>query len=223
VSIPHGGPVAPGVVGWAGGADRLEIVLAREGDIGVIGLGATGVEGIGFGGPGVRGYGSDGEGSVHNRGVVGPGVIGEGGRGLDPVDPKRFIHGAGVIGIAGDTPLPPFVETIETGVYGAGRDGVEGAGSEGRGGIFRSERSAQVRLIPARRSPQGKEQAAFIPTVIADPALWGPQLPREGRSGDLMSVVDDEGQCSLWFCIRDNAGSARWAQVLLGPSFDGTA
>ena len=138
-------------------------------------------------------------------------------------DPDKKFHGVGVIGIAGETPLPSFADTIETGVYGTGRDGVKGDGSEGRGGIFRSERSAQVRLIPAKRSTQDSEQTSFIPTVIADPGVSGPKLPAEGRSGDLMGLVDDKGQCSLWFCVRDNAGSARWAQVLLGPSFDGRA
>ena len=219
VSIPNEGPVAPGVIGWAGGADTAPD-LAIEGDIGVQGIGGIGVEGIGMAGPGVRGFGSDGEGgAAGNRGILGPGVVGEGGTGRNPADPKTFFHGAGVIGIAGGTPLPPLAETIETGVYGAGRDGVEGAGSEGRGGIFRSEHSAQIALIPARRPTKSKEQAAFIPTVIADPGLQGPALPLEGRSGDLMSVIDDEGQCLLWFCVRDNDGSAHWAQVLLGPSF----
>jgi hypothetical protein len=127
--------------------------------------------------------------------------------------------------MASDAPLPPFSETSETGVYGVGQNGVKGIGAEGRGGVFQSEHSAQMQLVPARRPPQGKEQASFIPTVIADPSRLGPELPREGRGGDLMSIVDGEGQCSLWFCVREGTsnGPARWAQVLLGPSFDGRA
>jgi hypothetical protein len=224
VTIPPRGPVAPGVVGLAGGADDLPS-LAFEGDIGVYGRGATGVEGSGAAGPGVHGRGSDGEGLALSRGVIGPGVLGEGGQGRDPLNPDRFVFGAGVVGFAGDPPPPSFAETRDTGVYGAGRTGVKGSGFEGRGGVFQSERSAQVRLIPARR-PQSREQASFTPTVIPDPGRLGPELPREGRVGDLMSTVDDDGQCSLWFCVREGtsgAGPARWAQVLLGPLFDGRA
>jgi hypothetical protein len=40
-----------------------------------------------------------------------------------------------------------------------------------------------------------------------------------------MTIVDDQRHCTLWFCVQDgtNAGAARWAQVLLGTSFDGRA
>jgi hypothetical protein len=218
--------VGPGVVGWAGGSDNLP-VLAFVGDIGVVGFGGTGVRGIGLGdsslgGPGVQGEGSNGAGFAGSRGVIGPGVVGQGGRALLTGAPI-FAHAAGVIGIAVDTP-PSASETNETGVYGTGLDGVKGAGAEGRGGVFKSERSAQVQLIPAKR-PVTKEQAATTPLAVANPGTLGPNLPKNGRGGDLMSVVDQDGECTLWFCIRDStSGSpAHWAQVLLGPSFDGKA
>ena len=63
-------------------------------------------------------------------------------------------------------------------------------------------------------------------------SLGGPELergavslPRRGRPGDLMTLLDDSQACTLWFCIRggDGAGPARWAQVLLGPEFPGHA
>jgi hypothetical protein len=135
-----------------------------------------------------------------------------------------MIHGAGVIGLARDKALLTFAETGETGVYGTGQTGVKGVGTAGRGGVFESERSAQVQLIPAK-GRRIAEQTAFIPTVIADPEKLGPELPRVGRGGDLMTIVDDQGRCTLWFCVQDgtDAGAARWAQVLLGPLFDGRA
>lgn len=216
-----GGSVAPGIVGLSRGIG-LNIDIPAL-DTGVFGLGGTGVTGFGTVGPGVRGNGGpEGPISEGDPEKLQAGVVGEGGAVLDDVG--RMIHGAGVIGVARDEAPLTFAETGETGVYGAGRDGVKGIASEGRGGIFQSERSAQVQLIPARR-PDRNEQAAFIPTVIADPGQLGPELPREGRGGDLMSVINDEGQCSLWFCVRDGTreGPARWAQVLLGPLFDGRA
>jgi hypothetical protein len=51
------------------------------------------------------------------------------------------------------------------------------------------------------------------------------QLPKDGRGGDLLALMDDQRQCALWFCIRaeDGSDAAQWAQVLLGPSFPGRA
>jgi hypothetical protein len=222
-------PVAPGVVGWAGGSDIFPVlpVLAWVGDFGVVGFGGTGVRGIGLGdsrlgGAGVLGEGSNGAGFPVSRGVKGPGVIGQGGRAL-LTGAAIYEHAAGVIGIAADTP-PSVSETDETGVYGKGRDGVKGAGTEGRGGVFESELSAQVQLIPAEQ-PITKEQAEITPLAIANPGKLGPNLPKNGHGGDLMSVIDQDRECTLWFCVRGStsASPAHWAQVLLGPSFDGKA
>ena len=217
------GAPAPGVIGFAGGTDGLiQIGAVGVGDVGVYGVGGTGVRGAGIKGAGVEGLGSNGDGFAASRGVVGPGVIGRGGSSFDLNNTPS--HGAGVIGIASDAPLPPFSATREIGVYGAGQIGVRGAGAEGRGGIFQSDFSAQIQLIPAKGRPIA-EQTEFTPTVIADPGRLGPELPRGGRGGDLMTIVDDKGQCTVWFCVRDRSdiGAARWAQVLLGPLFDGRA
>jgi hypothetical protein len=54
-------------------------------------------------------------------------------------------------------------------------------------------------------------------------------FPTDGKGGDLLVLMDDLRQCTLWFCVDDRTtnpdGStilgALWAQVLLGPSFDG--
>jgi hypothetical protein len=61
--------------------------------------------------------------------------------------------------------------------------------------------------------------------IVAEPERSGARLPKSGRAGDLMSVIDEQGYCTLWFCVKGEIGGApaRWAQALLGPSFDGQA
>jgi hypothetical protein len=119
-------------------------------------------------------------------------------------------------------PFPATAESNEAGVYGTGRNGIKGVASDGRGGVFQSRRSAQVCLVPAKRS-QGREQTPVIPTGVANPGVQGPELPRDGQRGDLMSVINDDALCTLWFCVESPSsnGPARWSQVLLGPFFDG--
>jgi hypothetical protein len=185
---------APGVVGFSGAVTDETV----DTNTGVIGKGETGVGGLGTGGPGVRGVGSKGQ----------PGVLGIGGIARDTK------QGSGVVGLGrGKNLTAPFDPPPDTGVFGGGLDGVKGVGTEGRGGIFQSELSAQVQLVPlpARVSP--------------DRTQLGPSLPTNGRAGDLMSVVDRVGECTLWLCVKgEDAGrAARWAQVLLGPPFDGRA
>ena len=198
---------APGVVGFSGGVTDETINI----DTGVIGKGGTGVGGLGTRGPGVKGIGSAQE----------PGVTGVGGKLSDP----QAKQGTGVVGLGrGESLSGPFAAPLDTGVFGGGQDGVKGVGLAGRGGIFQSQRSAQVQLVPARgrRMP---ESESFTPTIVAAPGRQGPELPKSGRAGDLMSVIDEQGDCTLWFCVKGETEGApsRWAQVLLGPSFDGQA
>ena len=192
-----------GVMGFAGDVD----VELSGGETGVFGQGSTGVKGLGTSGPGVRGIGSDLE----------PGVIGVGGTGEDRNG--NPIQGTGVVGIgSGDDVFPPYNASDGTGVLGVGRSGVHGVGFEGRGGIFASDRTAQVQLVPVKVQ-QVKERPGFTPITSTFP-----ELPKAGLRGDLMSVVDNLGQCTLWFCVSQDAGSgaAQWAQVRLGDLFNGT-
>jgi hypothetical protein len=124
----------------------------------------------------------------------------------------------------GEGPTGFFAIPANTGVFGGGEDGVMGMGLSGRGGIFASERSAQLRLVPAL-GHRMTERETFTPTIVTDPNRQGADLPKNGRAGNLMSVMDEQGDCTLWFCVRgDGEGvAARWAQVLLGPVFDGLA
>lgn len=124
----------------------------------------------------------------------------------------------------GESLSGPFSAPLDTGGFGGGQDGVNGLGLAGRGGIFQSQRSAQLQLVPARgrRMPEGE---SFTPTNVAAPGRQGAELPKSGLAGDLMSVIDEQGDCTLWFCVKGETEGApsRWAEVLLGPSFDGQA
>ena len=214
---PHGA----GVVGIAG----LGIIpdLKDTGNVGVYGQGAiveeymTNIEGLDvFVGPKNAGPGILGRGGVpilHDRDQVSPSVA------------------AGVIGLAGNTPIPQFDFTCETGVYGKGPRGVVGetdrdvgeylppssynvgvyglaSNDTGRGGVFESKKSAQVKLVPQRR----------IVVEIGQ----NPRMPKDGEGGDLMCTVEGD-RSKLWFCVKSGTGDtpARWAQVLLGLPFDG--
>jgi len=154
---------------------------------------------------------------------------------------------AGVIGLAGGVVIPNISETGNSGVYGAGPTGVFGHGptgvrgqggsggpgvhgvslDTGRGGMFESARSAQVQLVPQRLQQRIPNQVTVTPTAL--PAGGGPALPKNGLGGDLMVIEmdteDSQRQCTLWFCVQGRTGNkpARWAQVLVGPPFDGQA
>jgi hypothetical protein len=198
-----GHDAAAGVVGFAGSSESDP----KGYEVGVFGQGATGVMGRGERGIGVKGFGSELE----------PGVVGFGGPGKDQLG--NDVQGTGVIGIGNNQDIfPPFDQATGTGVLGVGVNGVIGAASGGRGGVFQSDRDAQVRLVP-EKVDEARERQKLTPI-----APTFPLLPKSGQRGDLMSVIDHLGQATLWFCVaRDSvSGTAQWAQVKLGDLFDGT-
>lgn len=91
-------------------------------------------------------------------------MIGQGATGVHGIG----LAGPGVSGVK-DGLLPPPAEGMETGVYGAGHNGIMGVGAQGRGGIFQSENSAQLQLVPLKVSGS-TTQAEFLPTSITMPA-----------------------------------------------------
>jgi hypothetical protein len=232
----------PGVIGIGGGHSRL---LERDkhflGNVGVLGQGAgDGSETDAHGALEVPGVGVVGRGGISRaKGFVSPGVVGiaGGAESLSSDRPPNFglgfftgsfgVFGAGATGVHGVGLAGPGVsgqaEGMETGVYGAGHNGIMGVGAKGRGGIFQSEESAQLQLVPLKVSGS-TTQADFSPTAITDA---GRLMPKTGHRGDLMAVIDENGLCSLWFCVRERQDSivpsARWAQVLLGPVVTGRA
>jgi hypothetical protein len=132
----------------------------------------------------------------------------------------------GVVGVGSETGVFGTVEdsTDGTGVRGESirGDGVFGSSQDRRGGVFESGRSAQVQLMPQRLGPLPRptiKSVKMIPTKSGS----GPALPKNALGGDLMCVVDNQRQCTLWFCAigSDGTSIAQWAQVLLGESFAG--
>lgn len=110
------------------------------------------------------------------------------------------------------------------GVEGHSDDGtgVRGDSGNGRGGMFSSQRAAQVRLIPHAAATIFPPPLPLTPYAIPAAPEVVP-LPRSGQGGDLLTIQDKSGECTLWFCVRgEDKVPARWAQVLLGASYEGT-
>ncbi|MCC7372024.1 MAG: hypothetical protein IT306_26650 [Chloroflexi bacterium] len=245
-------PPGPGVVGQGGrqsdpNTDRLPHAA------GVIGVaGSRGMPVAPFSqtaGVGVYGQGAESTLTMSPAGAAGgplfpgPGVLGRGG----VPTPRNGSVAAGVVGLAGDSMIPSFMLTRDTGVYGAadgigtgvvgdGPTGVHGYGAttagvhgEGRlpgsrGGVFQANDPAtpQVTLVPADAGTAFFDGRTVAPTAFA-PSLVAPYLPRRGNDGDLMALKDNQRVCTLWFCVRGQDGSrpAQWVQVLTGPAFEG--
>lgn len=226
--LPH----APGVIGLGGGIgpahDSLLVhTLTETGGIGVYAQGAEATVSM-VPPPGPPGIPA---GPNVPSGPLAPaaGVLGRGGV---PIPPRGPVA-AGVIGLAGGVPIPDISESGDTGVYGTGPTGVTGRGvstgvhgvavGSGRGGMFESVRSAQVQLVPQKVLEAFPTAVGVTPLAIPR-GSEGAQLPKDGQAGDLLSLMDKQQQCTLWFCVGGpDKDSAQWAQVLLGPSFPGVA
>lgn len=199
------GPMAPGpgVLGRGGvPVPRKEEPVAA----GVIGLaGDTAIPSISESG---------------NIGVYGAGPTGVRGRG-ESIGVEGLSSATGVSGQGVGGP----------GVNGVGRPGVLGSAADGssRGGTFASRGSAQIQLVPQRLQRRMPAQVAVSPTATAGGSE--PALPTDGRAGDFMVLEmdadaeagDNQRVCRLWLCVQGpvKGHGARWAQVLVGPSFDG--
>jgi hypothetical protein len=112
---PHGA----GVVALAGGDGQPVPPLTATGGIGVYGQGADAEE--------ETGVTASGDPAPAGPMDPGAGVMGRGGVTSLPAGPIA----AGVIGLAGQTPIPPISETGGSGVYGGGPTGVFGRGAPG--------------------------------------------------------------------------------------------
>ncbi len=214
-----------GVIGVGGDAGSKDMPsLQDSGSAGVFGQGAEAIiENI------------SGTSTFVGPEEAGPGVVGRGGVAISSDFRLKLPVGAGVIGLAGGQNKPAITETGDTGVFGLGRTGVQGHGIAGpgliarsdqdRGGVFKSDLSAQIRLVPKKVGTRLPEASVVTPTGISEVALKSGvvSLPKVGQGGDLMTLIDDTRRCTLWFCVQDSSRGqpARWAQVLLGPDFDG--
>jgi hypothetical protein len=237
-TIPEGNGVVGrglnGMVGYVHSAPR-DRNAERDVHVGAFGAGGSASPGLfGRGVNGVVGYedsaprnptweGADPTGVIGNGGNAGFGVRGIGGNGGVK---GESVNSAGVQGISQLSPGLAGRSAEGIGVVGASDrgPGVFGSSSQDNGGVFQSNRSAQIFLIP---NDIGQLNSAFPVTPQAiNVADRGPALPRHGRGGEVMAMKvmamkDNRGACTLWFCVADGP-PARWAQVLLGPAFDGT-
>ena len=201
------GPIAPGpgVLGRGGISIPLKEAPVAAGVVGLAGDRAI---------PAIAESG--------NTGVYGAGPVGVRGRG-DSIGVEGLSAATGVSGQGIGGP----------GVNGVGRPGVLGSAADAssRGGTFASKGSAQMQLAPHHLQVRLPNQVAVVPTAIA--AGSEPPLPIDGRTGDVMVLeMDAEAEspdqlrvCRLWLCVQSQSKNhlARWAQVLIGPTFEGRA
>ena len=202
--------------------ESVNFESGRESDVQGVGVHGFG-ENFGVFGNGNRGIA--GVFGQHNR-RRGVGIIGASMRG-----------GTGVVGVSLASlgnPLVTFASTPNpadgsgTGVFGSSGSGagVLGTSHTGRGGVFQSIGDegepvvAQMRLVP---------RTMIVPNVVsASPVMVDPtsvtELPLAGQSGDLLVTQNEEGSCTLWFCVRAGEKDipAQWSQVLLGETIQGS-
>ncbi len=238
--LPH----AAGVIGIGGGTDQgVDALqahpLSETGGVGVYGKGADLTVNM-VAPTDATGNTVPGDDVPSGPSAAGAGVLGRGGSPQSPRDPM----GPGVIGLAGDLPIPAAAETRDVGVFGAGDTGVVGLGAAGmlgrsdneggigvrgvattdtgRGAMLQSGRAAQLLLVPHKSGMRMPDPVDVTATAIPG-REESVRLPRDGRGGDLLVLMDDQRRCSLWFCVRsEEASPAQWAQVLVGAPFSGT-
>jgi hypothetical protein len=233
-TLPEGnGIVAQGLNGLAGyvHAAARDKNMERDVHAGVFGVGGSASPGVfGRGVNGVVGYengaardptweGSDISGVIGNGGRAGIGVRGTGGNGGVKGESGNST------GVEGISKLSPGVSgTSDSGIGVSGVSdtgpGISGTSSKDVGGVFQSKSMPQLFLIP--NDIGALNSASGITPQAINVRDRGPKLPAHGRGGQLMAVKDSQGACSLWFCVKDGP-PARWAQVLVGNEFDGTA
>jgi hypothetical protein len=216
--LPHGA----GVAGYGGGGSTA---ADYRGNLRLINKIAST-----FQGPGILGVGSEKEISFDDDGnTSGPtnpaaGVVGIGGVDLDsltsPSDQERI--GSGIIGL--NSRLESALKHEEAhDITGAG---VYGYSENGRGGIFATDNIAQIRLVPVESEPPLVPRLPGSPFIVG-PIEGNPELPFDGRPGDVFSMSNKAGGATgLWFCMVTSAnnqgGGAVWAPIVFGDTVVGT-
>ncbi|WP_157850836.1 hypothetical protein [Streptomyces exfoliatus] len=226
--------------------------LLGTGRPGVRGEGSIGVQGVDV--SGANGTGVQGEGYIGVEGTSkasgGQGVRGEGpiaiyGKGTG--NQSEGVHGLGKTGVFGEGIRTGVRAKAETGpgmnswstnaaggIFEGGTIGIKCKGnsesggdfegrtagitcksSEGSGGVFEADARGQIQLVPS--------QAPFS----IDYGV--PELPSNGRAGELIAITHEDGNCALYLCIRPPYRPqhshivlpASWAQIQLGDAFPG--
>jgi hypothetical protein len=192
-----------------------------EPGVGVIGRGgvATGpVAGIGGGVVGLAGGIAIPLPASSSDGV---GVFGQGNLGLSGVGSVIGVKGvsATTVGVQGET---------DTGV------GVVGTADKGgRGGMFLSDKSAQLQLFPHSIKVAKPDFKPATPTELTGTGI-PLALPKAGSIGDILAIdvvtkaatdTPDLNTCTLWLCVRTadakTSTPAVWSQILTGGFVSG--
>ncbi|WP_424886846.1 hypothetical protein [Streptomyces sp. XH2] len=222
---------ANGVVGYVHDAPR-DKPQEQQVHAGILGAGTTALPGVfGRGAPGVVGYSQDAARDVAWEAADPSAVCGRAtGIGVRGKGDDGGVRGESEnnFGVEGTSILASGVRGASeqaAGVFGEGSPGVMGNGlGNGNGGMFESEKGAQLRLPPRRLGPLGPSVPTTPQAVLVNERQHGPKLPKNGQAGEFTTLDDPAGTCTLWFCVSGpGPGPARWAQVLLGPPFDGRA
>jgi hypothetical protein len=222
-------PGAAGGIGACGVSDGFGVVGAirpspgRRGLAGVVGQhrgGGVGMVGVSMDtAAGRSGIGVAGISHISsNPGELATPPDPAGGRGTGVLGSSG--HGTGVRGTSAQGVGVVGVSRAAAGVRATGRVGVQGEGSGGPGGEFKShETHAQLRLVP--HGVGGTPTNRQVPAQ--DHRISPTELPKDGKLGELLVTSHDASiQCLLWLCVDASAGKARWAQVLLGLPMQGT-
>ncbi|MFD7165182.1 hypothetical protein [Streptomyces violascens] len=222
---------ANGVVGYVHAAPR-DKPHEQQVQAGVLGSGTAALPGVfGRGAAGVVGYSSGAARDTSWEAADPSAVLGRAtGIGVRGKGDDGGVRGESEnnFGVEGKSSLAPGVRgesAQDAGVQGQGSPGVWGLGpGAANGGLFTSEAGAQLRLVPRESRSPGPSGPTTPSAVLVDGRNPGPELPRNGRAGELTTLQDPSGTCTLWFCVHDSGEApARWAQILLGPTFDGRA
>ncbi|WP_327256462.1 hypothetical protein [Streptomyces sp. NBC_01244] len=99
--------------------------------------------------------------------------------------------------------------------------GITAKSKESPGGRFESTEHGQICLVPRA-----------VEFGTGDQGVSYPKLPATGQSGEMITVVHQNGECSLWLCVQSfrltqTGGGihipipAAWAQVRLGSAISG--
>jgi hypothetical protein len=194
-------------IGWNG-------TFPSQGGTGVTGIGGpnqgTGVVGRG---PGDNAGGNGGDG-VHGTGggVSGPqlgptdpgtGVVGRGGL-YDQIDLTQRLHGTGVVGVAGDAPVPSYKDTGSVGVFGSGGN------ADRKTMTIPGEGTGLVGPQTPGSGVLGKGGIQIIDGVVGSPGAGviglagGLSMPTFGQTAD--TGVYGEGAVGVRGNGRDNIG-----------------
>jgi hypothetical protein len=254
--LPH----AAGVIGIGGGSgpgfDALPShTLMQTGGVGVYGQGADLTTSMAFppppapqvkvpSGPLEPGVGVIGRGGVAMAPAtgIGGGVVGLAGGVAIPVPASSSdgvgVFGQGNLGVSGIGTLIGVkgVSPTTVGVQGETDTGTGVVGSAdkgGRGGMFLSDKSAQLQLFPHPIKVAKPDSKIATPTELSGTGI--PHgLPKAGSSGDLLAIdsvtkaaidTPEVKTCTLWLCVRTadekTHAPAVWSQILTGGFVSG--